>query len=192
MAAIECSCVPDLIDGIHVVSLFKFGAVREADRLVYSLKRKRLPRIFEFAANELANRMISFCREKNLDVSNAVITHVPRRKSSVIKYGFDHGRALAEKLSEKLGLPFVELLDRRGRGREQKKLTVEKRFLNSSNRFALLKNADIKEKTVIVVDDVITTGATVAACAVALYDGEPENIVVLCLAKSTKLRKSKK
>ena len=43
----------------------------------------------------------------------------------------------------------------------------------------------------IIVDDVITTGATMAACAVAIYDGEPENIVMLSLAKSGKTRKKR-
>ena len=124
-------------------------------------------------------------------LSNAVVTYVPRNKRSVVTYGFDHGRLLAETVAEKLGLPIVMLLRRRRGGRDQKKLTVAKRFDNSSNKFELLPSISLRNKTVIIVDDVITTGATMAACAVAIYDGEPENIVMLSLAKSGKTRKKR-
>ena len=191
MASIECTCVPDILEGLDVVSLFRFGTVLAADRMVYSMKRKPLPRVFAFAADELARRTVSYCRERKIDLSNAVVTFVPRSERSVKRYGFDHGKLLSRAVAEGLRLEHTELLRRRGRSIDQKKLTVDKRFRNSSNRFELLKDADVRDKTVIIVDDVITTGATSAACALAIYDGEPGRIMVLCLAKGGKTRRKK-
>ena len=82
MAGVECRCVPDILDGLDVASLFRFGHEMEADRLVYCLKRKKLSRVFGFAAEELAVRMRSFSRERMIDLSNAIITHVPRNNRS--------------------------------------------------------------------------------------------------------------
>ena len=191
-AAIECSCVPELIENLTVVSLFKFGTVLEADRLVYSVKRRRLPRVYKFAADELANRMLSYCRENVLDLSNAVVTFVPRSKRSIARYGFDHGKLLAETVAERLGMSCAALLRRNSsKGRDQKKLSAAERIINASHKFDFLKNSDIKGMTVLIVDDVITTGATVGSCAGALYEGDPEKIIVLCLAKSDKVFKKK-
>lgn len=191
LAAIECSCVPDVLQDVPVASVFKFGTVASADRLIYLIKRKRLPRVYDFVADELARRIISFSRERDIDLSNSIITYGPRKRNSIIRYGFDHGRTLAEAVAEKLQIPACKTLRRRGNGRDQKKLTKEQRMMNSSNRFVFLKKADVKGKTVIIIDDVITTGATVASCVMAIYENEPEKIVVLCLAKGNKTEKEK-
>ena len=192
-AAIECSCVPELIENFTVVSLFKFGTLLEADRLVYSIKRRKLPRTYKFAADELASRMLSYCRENGLDLSDAVVTHVPRSKRSTSRYGFDHGKLLAEAVAERLALKHLTLLRRNSRrGRDQKKLSAAERIINASHKFKLLKDIDIKGRTVLIVDDVITTGATVGSCAGALYEGEPDKIIVLCLAKNRKFKKERK
>ena len=192
MAAIECTCVPDILEGLQVVSVFKFGSVQAADSVIYCLKRKRLPRVYDFVADELVRRMMSFVRERNIDLSNAVITHVPRNKKSIVRYGFDHGELLSQAVAARMGISAISTNRRKGNGKDQKKLTKDKRFLNSSNRFELLKNANVKGKTVIIIDDVITTGATIASCAVSIYDGEPEKIIVLCIAKGNKTGKNKK
>ena len=186
LAAIECTCVPDILKSIPVASVFKFGTVLSADRVIYLLKRSKLKRVYGFAANELAARMISFGRERDLDLSNAVVTHVPRSRRSITKYGFDHGKLLSVSVAERLGIPACSTVRRIGRGKDQKKLSKEQRLNNSSNRFELLRSADVKGKTVIIVDDVITTGATAAACAAAICEGKPQKIVVLCIAKSNK------
>ena len=186
VAAIECSCVPEVLEKVAVASLFKFGTVPEADRMVYTIKRKRLPRVYGFAADELAHRMISFSRERGIDLSNAVITYVPRSKRSIVRYGFDHGKLLSIAVAERLGLPFLTTTRRKGRGKDQKKLSKSQRLINSAGRFRLIMSSDVKGKTVIIIDDVITTGSTVASCAGAIYEGEPERIVILCLAKGNK------
>jgi predicted amidophosphoribosyltransferase len=78
--------------------------------------------------------------------------------------GFDHAELLAAELSAGLGLPCRRLLDRRGIPLDQAALSASERRANLAGAF----QADLSPREVVLVDDVVTTGATAEACARAL------------------------
>jgi len=185
MANLDCSCVPELLKNEKIVSIVKFGHVQAVDRLVFALKRSKNKRVFGFITKELAHRLFLYMREYKKEISETVITYVPRNPSSVAVYGHDHAKMLARGVSEILNIGLASSLKRKRGGAAQKKLTAEERLNNAGGRFVLREGADekLRGKTVVLVDDVVTSGATCAACIEHLKKCEPENIVILSIAK---------
>lgn len=95
------------------------------------------------------------------------IASVPATRKAKSARGFDHGRALANAVSEYLGLPCETLLFA-GRAKDQRDLDRQQRFRNACNRFSPC--GPCKGKDVLLVDDVYTTGATLCAATDALME----------------------
>lgn len=97
-------------------------------------------------------------------VAAQAVAWVPARGRDVRIRGFDHAEVLAKGTARELGLPAVPLLRRARVVRDQVTLDASERATNQLGAFA----AVACPKTVLLVDDVLTTGATVQACAAAL------------------------
>ena len=92
------------------------------------------------------------------------VTWVPGKPADMRRRGFDHAELLATELSTGLGLPCRGLLDRRRIPLDQAALSASERRANLAGAF----QADLSPREVVLVDDVMTTGATAEACARAL------------------------
>ena len=117
-------------------------------------------------------------------LAGAVITWVPGRQTEERRRGFDHAHLLATGLGRRLGLPVLRLLERAGRDRDQVGLSAEERRRNLEGSFRPLPEA-AHATGVVLVDDVLTTGATASACARALLAGgvTTVEVVVACSAE---------
>ena len=87
---------------------------------------------------------------------------------------------------------YEKLLKRRFGGKPQKKLGEKKRLQNVKGRFELLSNVNIEGARIILVDDVMTTGATASECVKMLRGGGASEIILLTLARTENKRKTKK
>ena len=85
-------------------------------------------------------------------------------------------------LGKVLGVPVETPLDLKNPGRPQKELTREERLRNAKGAFACQSGADLSGKRVLLVDDIITTGATVSACAMALMQAGAVDVTVVSIA----------
>ena len=192
VAAIECTCRPEILDKKHIdcISLVKFGRVQSADRLIYSLKKTR--KNFDFASTELAKRFLTYAEKTDKDISNAIFTNVPRKRASIARFGFDHAKILAKMIAEKSGYPYEELLMRTGNAKDQKKLTLKERGENVKGNFELAVEGRINEKTVVLVDDVVTTGNTAHECIRVLRAGGVKNVVLISIAHAPEKKTAKR
>lgn len=89
---------------------------------------------------------------------------------------------LAHRLSEVLGVPIETPLYLKNPGRPQKELTREERLKNAKGAFACQPGTDLSGKRVLLVDDIITTGATTSACAMALLQAGAESVTAVAIA----------
>ena len=94
------------------------------------------------------------------------VVPMPATAAAVRRRGFDHGTDLANELAARLGLPVTPLLAR-PRSIDQRRLTRQDRIRNMEHRFRALPGASAPD-SVLLVDDVYTTGATLFAAADAL------------------------
>lgn len=121
------------------------------------------------------------CREESFDV----VTFVPTVKSAVRRRGFDNSEYLAEVTAKQLGLPLEKALTRLSQAKDSPKLSREERCSNVKGVFSVsdnLKTAALKDKNVLLVDDVLTTGATASECARELkrLGAKRVTVAVLC------------
>lgn len=131
-----------------------------------------------FAANEIKEKL----KKHNLLNQIDLITYAPRKKSSIRKYSFDQGREIAKFLSEATSIPYDDLIIRKGKSLEQKFLNPVQREQNVKNLYHFNKTKSINNKTVLIVDDVITTGATVKACSKILKENGARMVFALSIA----------
>lgn len=115
------------------------------------------------AAAPLVEAMVGSARGGAMDAD--VITWVPARRKDRAVRGFDHGEVLARAVAARLGLPAAALLARRGHQVDQVGLDRTQRLLNLTSAFAAVRSVG---GSILLIDDLVTTGATARACAEAL------------------------
>lgn len=130
------------------------------------------------AAGPLIEAMLRSARSGRLDADT--VTWVPARRKDKAARGFDHAELLARGVAEGLGLPATPLLGRRGHQLDQVGLDREHRLTNLAKAF---EAADPVSGTVLLVDDLVTTGATAACCAGALSAAGAERIDLLAACR---------
>ena len=99
---------------------------------------------------------------------------------------------LAQRLGAVLGIPVEQPLYLKTKGTPQKSLDRAARQRNARESFACLPGTDLSGKRVLLVDDIITTGATVSACALALLESGAEDVTAAALATAEELPKEKR
>jgi len=111
------------------------------------------------------------------------ITAVPMHRHKLKSRGYNQAEILAKHLADHLKIPFQNdiIYDINIRP-QQVKLSSQKRKENIEGSFRVEKN--LKDKKIILVDDIFTTGSTISACAKALKDKEAQNITIITLAKT--------
>ena len=154
-----CRCVRTaLFDGIGAeksVHLFRYKN-EFSRKIVYSLKRNGKKSLIDLLAGELA-RTLLFCRG-NTDLSRFAVTWVPRSAKNFRKYGFDQSALLAAGIAGELGLPLCGTLCHTG-GKSQKKIAAPERLANAQSSYRTAQGEQISGKSLILVDDVLTTGS---------------------------------
>lgn len=169
---IKCRCdIPANSGGVisDIVHLCGYSAKTDSvpKHVVLSLKQSHDSRLFEFVAGELSTPIVKL---NNFDRGNCLITYVPRSPEKLKETGVDQSEKLAKAVSEKLGVPFACTLKHINTTHLQKELDSAGRIENSLRAFRPLSHTEssVTGKDIILIDDVITTGASVFACACLL------------------------
>jgi predicted amidophosphoribosyltransferase len=111
-----------------------------------------------------------------------VVTWVPLARRRLGERGFDQARALAQAAGRRLDRPVVRLIRRVTAGGSQaRRGAVDRR---SAMRGAFAPTGRAAPATVLLVDDVLTTGATAADCARALREAGARTVVLATAARS--------
>ncbi len=109
------------------------------------------------------------------------ICHVPLHKKRRESRGFDQSEELAKSISKTAGIPFVSALRRIKNTKTQTKLNESQRKQNIQGAFESLCAVG---GNAILVDDILTTGATACECAKVLEKAGADNVYIMTFAKS--------
>lgn len=111
------------------------------------------------------------------------MTPSSRWPASSKKRGYNVPERMARPLAKAVGVPLAaNALGRTRTGRHQAGLSLDERLVNVAGAFRVLEPDNVDGKRVLLVDDVITTGATAAACAQALLDAGAQSVFAVALA----------
>ncbi len=174
---VRCLCAPPHLREAGCDMLLKLAAYDAGDpecplnMIIARQKRLRDREAARFLAELLSAPVRELMEGMGCLPADVIISYVPRDPAKVREVGHDQARLLAAALAERLCVPMRQTLSRRAGSREQKKLTAAERRCNVQSRFAVVRGVsadDIAGKRVILVDDLVTTGATAGACAAVL------------------------
>lgn len=116
-----------------------------------------------------------------------VLTFVPLSAQRLRERGYDQARLLAERVGELAGLPVEPLLEKaRHTGAQSHLEESSARRANVQGAYRVLDGAAVKGRRIILVDDVVTTGATLSECAVCLKAAGAASVTALTLARARK------
>jgi ComF family protein len=104
----------------------------------------------------------------------------PRRSR---ERGFNQSTLLARRAGAALGVPVVEALLRTRLTHQQARLGAVERWANVAGAFAVAPGRDVRGMRLVLIDDVLTTGATLGACAEALIAGGAGAVAAVTLAR---------
>lgn len=115
--------------------------------------------------------------------THGTLVPVPLHPKRQRERGFNQALLIAKQLSIQTGLPIAPLLQRFRPTAQQAQLSEKERAINISGAFRLERGLKILPACAILVDDVITTGATIAECATVLRAVGIQKILAVGLAK---------
>lgn len=154
--------------------------------VLFRIKDYNDSELSSFLAKELCFRILEFAYE--IGSENIFVTFAPRSAKAKARAGHDQSEILAKKLTKYLGAKFCRAIKRRNvfSGRTpQKSLSESERLVNAQKSYAPTREIDkIKGRCVILVDDIATTGATLAACTGILKSAGAGSVICLTIAKS--------
>lgn len=117
---------------------------------------------------------------KNIDVD--VVTFVPMSNKAKAERGYNQSEKLAKYVGKRFSVPLKSLLKKTGKNQRQHDLNALERIENVKNVFAVCQT--VKGLNILLVDDIVTTGATLAACAEELYKYGAKNVDCVCFAST--------
>ena len=178
----ECTCTTAHLDAHYVHKHIKVFRYRpEADlptnKLIYSLKRDNREDVLDFLADELSSSVATaFSNAKEF-----VFTSIPRRRAAKVKYGIDHAALLSARVAKKLGAKYEKTLI--SHSKKEQKLSKHREDRMKNARFDYIsKRVDLSGKTVVLIDDVVTTGASMSVAATLLKGAGAKKIIAASLA----------
>ena len=112
-----------------------------------------------------------------------IILYVPMFKKNKLIRGYNQSELIAKRISRTLGISLEKNnLVKTRNTKKQSTLTKQQRKINIKDAFKVQKPENIKNKKIILFDDIYTTGNTVNECSKVLKKAGAEEIVVLTIA----------
>jgi len=154
----ECSiCGDRMFYPSANISLFSYENVSKA--VIHSLKFEGMKYLYRIFIPYICKRINEFDGEID------IITSVPMNRKKLVKRGYNQSKLLAQGVSRKTGIKFLELLKENRNAAQQRELNYSERFINVIDRYETVNNTKFRDKTVLLIDDVFTTGATINECS---------------------------
>jgi len=175
----DCVATPPLHQGVAAATLYN----EASRRLVLGLKHGRRLALAPFMGRMMANRLRALGMPVGADW---LVVPVPLHRWRLWSRGFNQSVLLGQEIARQLGaraLPDALVRRRRtpmlgGMGGDERARVMDQAITCHPRRAAHLRGA-----SVILADDVLTSGATTNACIAALHAAGVEQVVVACFAR---------
>ncbi len=145
--------------------------------LVHRLKYRNVPELARAFGVLLAARL------EAAEISADMIVPMPLHWRRAWQRGYNQAELLGRALSEQTDVPLKRILTRSRATRKQASLTRNERLENLAGAFSVKEGEICGNRSILLIDDVMTTGATLGEAAAVLRDAGAEKVNVIVLAK---------
>jgi ComF family protein len=172
----QCAHNPlQFIDGIRAAAYFEDNPIRPAIHFLKYRNHKAIAQI-------LGQLLVNACQKYGVETD--VVVPVPLHPTRLRERGYNQSELLANEVGALLNLPVdTHRLQRTRHTKSQMKLGATERHQNVADAFACQGQA-LLGRTVLLIDDVCTTGSTLDACACALKQHGVTSVWGVTLAKA--------
>ncbi|MFC2126922.1 ComF family protein [Bacteroidota bacterium] len=160
-------------------ALFLFQKKGKVQKLIHELKYKNNTEVGIFAANILGNQILNSTRFGKIDF----IVPVPLHKDKLKKRGYNQNTSFGQQLAKILNATYQpHVLIKTEDSQSQTKKSRYNRWENLRNNFLLKEPFIFENSTILLIDDVTTTGATIEACCLELLKAKNTKICIATIA----------
>lgn len=180
----QCRCMPQFLQttfsGMFHLAAYQVGTQSLCKQLILTAKEQMSERLLAFLATELVARVVESGIRPDL------VTYAPRSRRARRTAGYDQSARLAKRVAQLLKLPFASTILRLGGGAPQKSLTASERMLSAAAHEQINPKQvqAIQGKTVLLLDDVLTTGATLGICGITLLSNGALRVYGITIGKT--------
>jgi ComF family protein len=167
-----------MVDGVDVYFLQVFNEyIRQ---LIHMLKYQGKTMPGRLLGEALGRRLVAQLGQTD----NWIVVPVPLHQARKRERGYNQSAIIARAIGQVSGFQVCENgLKRLRHTPSQTRLDRQARYLNMDSAFGVQNQEKIEGRLVILIDDVVTTGATVCACAHALVGAGAKKVVVAAVAR---------
>lgn len=163
--------------GYRCVSSFPYENIFK--NAIFNIKFRSKTVYVPQVAITMVSDINNFYRNKNIDF----ITAVPLHKKRYRKRGFNQSQLIAENISKQLKIPYIEALVKVKNNKIQHTLKSKERMSNVKNAYKVVDKAILKDKNILIIDDIITTGHTLGECCNVLCKGGAKDVFCATLCR---------
>ncbi len=170
--------IPAGARGFRCISTFAYdGRVRRMIlRLKFHDRTQYIPQIAELLAKDIENAY----SVAEFDF----ITAVPMYKKDLKNRGYNQSALLAKELGKRLQLPYRDTIEKIKQTKKQHHLKYKERKTNLNGAFKLIDKDAVKDKRILIIDDIITSGYTLGKCCKVLSRAKPQLICCATIASA--------
>lgn len=163
-------------DSVHSACLYE-DVLKELIHAFKYKKRRALSGLFSSILAEFVRTTPGIIKDVDF------ITFVPLHSDRLRSREFNQSKLLAKMTSESFKIPLTDALDKTKITRSQNELSRDERLLNLKDAFRIRQGTDVAGQTILLMDDVMTTGATLDECARVLKSAGAKEVRCLTLAR---------
>jgi ComF family protein len=169
---------------IHAATaLYHFNKGEKVQHLIHRLKYKGDQEVGREAGRILGSSL----KSSPLFAGISCVVPVPLHRERLRTRGYNQSQAFAEGIAELLGVEArPDLLVRARASNSQTRKSRYERWENVGNAFTAGREEALKDLHVLLVDDVITTGSTLSACAEAVLNAGAARVSIASIAFATR------
>lgn len=163
----------------HALAFLSFTKSGKTQQILHYLKYKNLPELGEELGRHYGQILAEHAYQQHFDALVPIPLHAQRLK----KRGYNQSYHFALGMAQSMGLPvWGEVVIREQASQTQTRKTRLQRWQNVENIFTVTQPVQVAGKRILLVDDVITTGATTSSCAEALLQAHCRELSCASLA----------
>lgn len=159
----------------NVYSLLYFSKGNSTQKILHQIKYGEGKGVGEYMGKLIGERLKNMEEYKSIDA----IIPVPIHSRKKFSRGHNQSKIIAEGISQEMTINIADILSRIKNDASQTRKSKEERYANVKDKFAIKKSVTKPFQHVLIVDDVLTTGATLESVARTIHGTFPDTKISL-------------